>query len=259
MGAIDRGVLRAAAAEGRLRINGMMMVPADSVEGEIDRLRQATVRQAAMILAIAKEAGVEVSPDQLERLDGGDLVAAVRRAKAGDRADFETRIAAAETRAAEAGGAVMDEDREKRRMAMFEQMIANAVPSSPLAPKPVAGTTPPKQQTLYEAPKEPLAVPQSMSAAARAALKARVVSYSPDSLIILGETTARHYLSLMSRRALSSADARAREEYRIGAMMVAEQIRAVGREPGAELSRLIAPRPAPTPSPGGQGRGRDSL
>jgi len=259
MSAIDKDVLRTAAAEGRLRVNGKMMVPADSVKDEIDQLRAATSRQAAMILAIAKEAGVEVSPDQLERLDGGDLVAAVRRAKAGDRADFEARIAAAETRAAEAGGAVMDKDREKRRLAMFEAMIENVTPSPALAPTPVAETPPSNQPALRAAPKEPLAVPQSMNRDARAALAGRLAGYTPESLVALGETTARHYRQLMSRPALTSIDARAREEYRTGALMVADRIRAVGREPGAELSRLIAPRPAPTPSPGGRGRGGASL
>lgn len=255
LGAVDKDVLRRAAAEGRLRVNGTMMMPADVVETEIDRLRQATARQAAMIVAMARESGVEISADQLERLDGGDLVAAVRQAKAGDRTAFEGRIAAAETRAAEAGGAVMDKDREKRRMAMFEQMTANAPPSPPLAPTPVARTPPQNQSALRAAPKEPLAVPQSMGRGARTALASRLAGYTADSLVELGEITARHYRQLMSRHASSMADARAREEYHAGALMVVEQIRAAGREPGAELSRLIAPRRSPAPSPG-SGRGR---
>ena len=153
----------------------------------------------------------------------------------------------------------MDKDREKRRLAMFEAMIENVTPSPALAPTPVAETPPSNQPALRAAPKEPLAVPQSMNRDARAALAGRLAGYTPESLVALGETTARHYRQLMSRPALTSIDARAREEYRTGALMVADRIRAVGREPGAELSRLIAPRPAPTPSPGGRGRGGASL
>ncbi len=230
LGAIDKDVLRAAA---------------DSVKGEIDQLRQATARQAAMIVAIARESGVEISAEQLERLDGGDLVAAVRRAKAGNRDDFEARIATAEARAAKAEATMSN---ERRRAIPGENAVARPVKPAALA-----------QPTLRAAPQAPLAVPQSMSKEARGSLQTRLAGYTPESLVELGDITARHYRSLMSRRAMSAADARGREEYRAGAMMVAEQIRAAGRELGVELSRLIAPRPAPAPSPGGRGRSGNSL
>ncbi|HVI52080.1 MAG TPA: MobA/MobL family protein [Candidatus Sulfotelmatobacter sp.] len=93
------GVPRAE-AEAVCRAANRRLQEVEIAAGEREReLRAATARQAAMIIGMAKEAGVSVTQDQLERLDGGDLVAAVRKAKSGDRAAFEQRISEAETRA----------------------------------------------------------------------------------------------------------------------------------------------------------------
>ncbi len=71
--------------------------------------RTATPRQRAMILAMAAEAGVEITEADLDRLDGGDLIAAVKAAKAAAAKDFvlalatlQKRLALAEERAATA-------------------------------------------------------------------------------------------------------------------------------------------------------------
>jgi hypothetical protein len=65
----------------------------------------ATTGQRRLILAMAQEAGVSLPADALNRLDGGDLIAAVKAARGADREALAK--ATAETEVANAGQAVL--------------------------------------------------------------------------------------------------------------------------------------------------------
>lgn len=80
----------------------------------------ASARQKQLIQSMAEEAGVIVTNDQLNNLDGGDLMAAVKAAKRQGEAEFVAKLAEAEARAAEAEKHAQDLEREN-------QLLNNAV------------------------------------------------------------------------------------------------------------------------------------
>jgi hypothetical protein len=152
-----------------------------------------------MIVAMAKEAGVEITPEQLAQLDGGDLVAAVRAAKKGERDAFETRIAAAEARAA------LIPPRPRRDVLDMSDII-----EKPTRPPPAQAATP--QATPARLKAQPLAV---MEDAQTAEIK-RLQGLQTRELQALAEATVRQVAAYRQHPPGSAYERHVSEDYRRG-------------------------------------------
>ena len=101
----ERAIARQERTQGKLERLGAVPVETmkQAEEGwarTAKELKIATAAQARLILAMAREAGVTITAEQVATLDGGDLMAAVKAAKTKDRQAWQSKIEVAEARAA---------------------------------------------------------------------------------------------------------------------------------------------------------------